>query len=221
MKTTTLAIIFSTALISGLFGQQFDNPVSIPVFFDGSYFVDPGSPYLTISLNGVVQSGGEDDGGIDTYTGASAITHLKVNKVYNLNLSWDDIESYKVYLRTIEGYEFIIDGERRSLIENTYSLFGSGSETLSLVLVPSISGTATQPGIVTTQDFGYNKVIWSMSAGKLKNGQSAGTFMIRSDDFSSSLYNIGALEFYSNSSEVDYVHISSTRKQVMTRMALS
>ncbi len=215
-KLKLLLSLFASAV--ACLGQQLDNPVEIPVWFDGAYTVGPGSPTLNLTLNGASASGGNI---ASTFTGASGYTSLKLNKTYNLSLSWDDILGYRLYARTIPGYDVIIDSLPASLTEPGQQLLPvPGSDVHTVTIVPSLTGEAVMCGEEVVKDFGKDKIIWGVSAGSRVNGNPAGVLMIRRSSFDSILYTIDAVEFYSSYGEIEEINISSIWKQIMTPNAL-
>jgi len=196
-----LKLFFLVALCSlRVLGQQFDNPVTVPISYFGTgvasatsmSFMVGGELGVPSSLNATVSIG-------QSYDSPQKTSYVVPGRVYNLMIIGSGFSSLTVKFPSYAGYDIYLNGMHKTTLTVT-------ANTQIQVRIEAINDlTHNLAGMRggACSSFPEDKAIWYIGLGTLRNGKFAGGVGFRASSIATNLTNPSALMYDAvDSSEV-------------------
>jgi len=200
LKLFVLVALYSLRV----WGQQFDNPVSVPVTYYGMAVASATSASFSFGTElGAASSG--------SYTGAAGMNfyspkttaYILPGKVYSVNVTSTGCGNVIVYFPNLAGYNVYINGRRTS----AFSLGANYQIQVRIEAINDLTQNLAGMRGGACSSFPDDKAIWYIGLGSLRNGRFAGGIGFRASSITSALTNPSSLMY----DTVDSSEVSVTR----------
>lgn len=171
---------------------------------------DPGSGVPPSEMLAFSETVATSPGQVTTGLGNGGVVFVEFNRSYTLNIGGTNLGAGDVVLACPPGFQVVLGGLRRSKTTFSNSLSMEFEIVPAARQQPALSGTATTVAV--------SEIQWSVSLGRLQNGESAGDLELidtgtRTDW--TPLFSSGRLYYESTSSEVSVVRNYGVIRQII------
>lgn len=183
-----------------LFGQVVDDPVAVPVHFQGQFDAtatgDPGLPaYINIFVHGVASPSaaayGQSSGGPAQMT-AGGFARLRPGRTYLFEVGTYSATHLRVKVTPPTGHRVFINGVEHEMFE--WAMAGGAPlspQGFFSVRLDDGSGGA----VGETASLRPGRLLWFVGLGNLRNGKPAGTIRLAEDNLTANAFKPDALYF--------------------------
>jgi hypothetical protein len=202
MKSLSLFAV-ALALAAAAQAQQFDNPITIPISYYGRGAATGSRASFSFGAE-LGASSSASSSGYGYFTSPVTMGRVVPGQDYTVTVTGSGTPYVQVWFLPIDGCDFYINGSQAQTLQ-----VGSANFTFKLRvettndLAQSLAGS--RGGQCSSLTF--DKAIWCIGLGSLRNGRFAGAVGFRASSITSSLYNTSSL-IYGN---VDTSEVSVTR----------
>ena len=226
-----LVVVLALGLGAQLFAQVADDPVTVPVQFQGLYDTAAGTSSgnpasVNLSPNGTNYASGSSNGGTDQLT-SNGVARLRPGRTYLFTINTYYLIRLRVKITAPAGYRVFINTVEHEMFD-----WQMGNPLQHLDAVGNFSvrlddGSGASVGEAASLRPG--RVLWSVGLGNLRNGKPAGSIVMAENGLTANTYKPDALYYdrdgtaansVGDEGEVETIKVGNTLRQVYAQTAL-
>ena len=228
MRLLSSLLLVALGFAPPLAGQQFDNPITLPVLISGSWTtlgVPPEPPpeeyeesemgriEVSLGVEEVYETTWEND----TFAIQTVQAELQPNRPYALVIDSNQVSELELLLHAPSGYRLrVLDGP--SGLDGKFVRYLNleyPSEVILQVVLEPVQQKAGRTASMTEPTMG--NILWAISLGQLATGKSAGKLSLAADEVTSDLVSPAWLQAVDIAGAVDVVRDSMTYDLLQVR----